>query len=764
MDVVICGQTFSEETISRIASVISEQSGLTRTGLSKLVCEWLDWKSDNGRLKEVSSRIALLKLEKAGRINLPPIKRMPPRFSRTPVKAETTQEFVCDLFELGTVELVRIEEGDIKSSRIWNNMMDKYHYLGSGPLCGAQIRYMIKSSLGVIGGLSFSSASYSLESRDRWIGWDKEQREKGLGKIICNSRFLIVPHLRVRHLASHVLSKAVRRVSTDWHDLYGYVPLLIETFVDRDLYTGTSYQASNWIYAGHTKGRGRQDSKNEYGKSKKDIYLYPLHKDARQLLGGGITSMHAPVDWAEEEFSGVEFGDKRLENRLMTIVRDFYSRPQGDIPEACQSRAGTKAAYRFFDNKETSMDAILAPHYESTLRRIKKEKTVLVVQDTTSLNYSMHPTMSGIGPIGSKKEGITGLIVHDTIAFNTEGTPLGIIDVQVWARDAEEFGKRIKRHEKPIEEKESNKWLTSYKKTIDAQKKCPGTRLINVCDREGDVYELFHLAANTPKAPGLLVRAERDRLLSEGHGHLWEKITEGTPAGIFEVHIPRRKKAPSRTAVLEIRYKEVKLDPPKRKSELGEITLYAVLAEEKEAPEGIEPLKWMLLTTVQVETFEDAYESVQWYCRRWGIEIFHKTLKSGCRIEERQLGSAERIESCLAIDMVVAWRIFYLTKLGRETPDVPCTVFFEDAEWKVLVAHKYKDINRLKEPPSLREAIRLTASLGGFLGRKCDGEPGIKSLWLGLQYLDGMTVGWTAALSLHAPNLLIPTVSGTGYG
>src|SRR3990172_4733824 len=214
---------------------------------------------------------------------------------------------------------------------------------------------------------------------------------------------------------------------------------------------------------------------------------------------------------------------------------------------------------------------------------------------------------------------------------------------------------------------------------------------------------------------------------SHGQGHLYEYLQTKEVVGVQTVRVPRKQNQPSREAKLETRCAVLA-----KETEVSDLSAPTCATADRCNAQsgGVEALEWMLLTTCEVKTFEQAVEKLQWYCIRWGIEIYHRVLKSGCRIEQRQLGSAERIESCLAIDMVVAWRIFYLTKLGRETPDVPCTVFFEDAEWKVLVAHKYKDINRLKEPPSLREAIRLTASLGGFLGRKCDGEPGIKSLWL----------------------------------
>ena len=154
-----------------------------------------------------------------------------------------------------------------------------------------------------------------------------------------------------------------------------------------------------------------------------------------------------------------------------------------------------------------------------------------------------------------------------------------------------------------------------------------------------------------------------------------------------EIRVPRRGAQPARVARLEVRLARVSLRPPHGKKDLGELTLWAVRAQEVEEPRGVKPLRWMLLTTCPVESFEAACEKLHWYTFRWGIEVYHRTLKSGCRIEQRQLGAAERIEACLAIDLVVAWRIFHLTKLGREVPDVPCTDYFEEAEWKALVAY-----------------------------------------------------------------------------
>jgi hypothetical protein len=351
------------------------------------------------------------------------------------------------------------------------------------------------------------------------------------------------------------------------------------------------------------------------------------------------------------------------------------------------------------------------------------------------------------------------------MAFNREGTPLGLVDVQCWARDPEDFGKKKRRHELPIEQKESHKWLASFCKVAQAQKRCPRTTFVSVGDREADVYELFDLALGDSAAPKLLVRAMHNRAVGEGQGNLWEEVQRQDICSLLEVHVPRRGSRPSRVARLEVRFAEVTLKAPHTKNTLREVRVWAVLAKEVDSPGGVEPIEWMLLTTCKVSTAEEALQKVNWYGLRWGIEVYHRTLKSGCKIEERQLGQADRIEACLAVDMVVAWRVFYLTKLGREAPDVPCTVFFEEAEWKALCVYLSQNPVPPDQPPPLNEATRMVATLGGFLGRKGDGQPGTKSLWIGLQHLDDITSMWKIMSSLHVPHPNTPPVSSNpGYG
>ena len=761
---MICGQEFSREILERIQQTVDGEAGLSRGALSRRVCEWLDWRAPNGKWKEVSCRVALGKLHRLGVIQLPvveafPGQRRPPDPGATLPAEEPVER---KLAELQPISLVRVDSAGSRASRIWNDLMNQYHYLRAGPLCGAQLRYLIRSSHdGWLGGVAFSAAAWQLEARDRWIGWSPEARRQHLQGVIANSRFLILPQLGVPNLASHVLGLALERVGGDWQQRYGYEPVLVETFVELERFAGTCYRAANWVVVGVTQGRGRQDAGHTRLLPVKQILVYPLQRQARERLGGSEpATARPPEDWAEQEFGGAELGDERRQRRLLTLARDFYARPQASLPQACQSRAKTKAAYRFFQQRETQMETLLKPHYEATVQRLAAEKVVLAVQDSTSLNYSTHPATDGLGPIGSKAKGVIGLWLHSTMAFNLEGTPLGLLDVQCWARDGATFGKKHQRKQLPIEQKESSKWLKSFQRVAEVQRHLPATQLVSVGDRESDIYELFQLARADAEGPRLLIRAEQDRLLADGQGHLWPSVAQQPLSGIQEIQVPRRGPQPARQARLEVRWAQVTLQPPHGKEKLGPLALWAVLAQEVEAPAEVKPLRWMLLTTCPVDRFESACEKLRWYTLRWGIEVYHRTLKSGCRIEQRQLGTADSIEACLAIDLVVGWRIFHLAKLGREIPDVPCTVYFEEADWKALVAYVSKNPVPPVQPPTLREAIRMVATLGGFLGRKGDGEPGTQTLWLGLQRLDDLTAMW----KIIAPHTHSPPVSSRRCG
>ena len=769
----ICGQTFGEETIGKIRELIV--SGMSRTELSRAVCRLLDWKNRAGTLKEMSCRVALKKLEEKGRIVLPSARILD--FSRTKERGDLegmAPALTGSLPELGEISLVRVPHGDKALSRIWNTMMERYHYLGKGPLCGAQIRYLVQSSrTGYVGALSFSSAAWKVAVRDAWIGWSPDRRVKALSRVVNNSRFLILPHVRVPHLASHILGKAVRMVSGDWEATTGERPLLLETFVEEGRFRGTCYRAAGWVEIGRTAGQGRRGR----GVPVKKVLVYPLGEDARLLLRAVESAYEPPVplspvpaDWAEEEFLGVSLPDKRLAARLLMLARDFFARPTAQLPQACGSRAKTKAAYRFFDHEKVTMDVLLSAHTKKTEERMAEHPVVLCVQDTSELDYTAHPDTRDLGPIGNHRKGSLGLLMHDTMAFDPSGTPLGLVDVQCWVRppdppkvekgeqtreekEADRKEKEKKEREKktaPIAEKESYKWLKGFSRVAEVQKRLPGTTLVSIGDREADIYDLFELAQRDPNGPKLLIRALQPRKKTDGTA-LWKTLLEQSPDGEIRLEVPRRHSRAARETTLEIRFAKVDLAPPTpRKKELSPVTLWAVAATEKNAPAGAEPLSWLLFTSMTVETLAQALEKVVWYTRRWGIEVFHRTLKSGCKIEDRQLGNDHRIEACLAIDLVVAWRLFHLVRRGRETPDVPCTVFFEEHEWKALVTFQTRvPVAPDASPPTLREATRMVAGLGGFLGRKGDGEPGTETLWRGIQRLDDLAAMWTLFTNLQ---------------
>jgi len=748
------GQWFGPDIVQRVAAAVSEEPAISRRELSRRVCDWLGWRSPTGRRRELSCRKALAALERRGQVHLPAAVKVlswsRPRARAAPPAVAAIRGALA---ELGEIAVLPVTSRYSELSRVWNGLLESSHYLGRGPLCGAQIRYVIRSARqGWLGALSFSAATFQLAPRDRWIGWSLPARRANLARVVNNSRFLIMPSVTVPNLASHVLGLSLARVARDWQARYGYAPVLVETFVDTQRYAGTCYRAANWQYLGETAGRREGFGNGTVSTGKKAIFVRPLRADWRTILGQAPPERLAvrpraagPGDWVEEEFGSARIYDERVRRRLYVVAGDLCTQPGVSIPQACGgSKVKSKAAYRFFQNARLDVTTVLTGHREATARRVSQHPVVLAVQDTTTLNYTAHPATEGLGPIGTQPDKTLGLLVHDTLAFSVDGTPLGVVDLQCWARDPAEAGKKATRKKRPIEEKESCKWLKSYRAVAELQPLCPATVLVSVADREGDLHELFHEALQTPGGPKLLVRSERTRLRQVEEDLLWSLLRARPVAGHFEVRVPRRSTRPARTARLEVRHAAVTVRPPKH-SALPAVPIWAVYAREVDAGgPGREPLEWMLLTTVAVATFADALERLRWYTLRWGIEVYHRTLKSACHVEDRQLAARGRLETCLAIDVVAAWRIFALAKQGRETPNVPCDHFLEEEEWRVLHAAVHHTPPPAT-PPSLRDAVRMIGVLGGHLASKRYPDPGTITLWRGLLRLEAMVEGYRLA-------------------
>jgi hypothetical protein len=280
-----CGRNFSDAELATIRRIATEDKDRTRQRISTLVCEELRWFKPDGKLKDMSCRVALLRMQKDGLITLPPPRRgngngkIPSR--RSPA-AQPGFPITTDASELPDLRLDLVDGK--ANSRLWNEYVDRYHYLRFTALPGAQLRYFATARGQVVALLSFSASAWKIAPRDQFIGWSREQREKNLQLVVNNSRFLILPWIRSRHLASRLLGMVSRRVGKDWEKRYAYRPVLLETFVEVARFTGTSYKAANWICVGNTKGRGKLDVKNKWAKPVKSIWLLPLTKHFRRVL------------------------------------------------------------------------------------------------------------------------------------------------------------------------------------------------------------------------------------------------------------------------------------------------------------------------------------------------------------------------------------------------------------------------------------------------------------------------------------------------
>ncbi len=462
------------------------------------------------------------------------------------------------------------------------------------------------------------------------------------------------------------------------------------------------------------------------------------------------------VGWAEETVGKVELGDKRLNERLVALVEAFAERPASSIPEACQDWAATRAAYQFFDNEKVEAEMIIASAAQATISRCQGQRVVLAVQDSSSLDYTRQTKIEGLGPLENAY--YRGLFLHSTLAVSTQGVPLGLLSQEVWARDPEDIGKRHRRKGLPVEAKESAKWLRALKQT-EQRLNSAGISVVTVADREADVYELFALAAELEGQ--WLIRARHDRKLAGDEGKLLGAVESARPCVCTTVELPRADDRPARQARLEVRRAQVVLQPPYRAKtvlaqwwaehpeverlapeKLRPVPVGVILVTEVGPPEGVKPLRWLLLTSLSVDTPEQVLLCVGHYRLRWLAERQNYVLKSGCQVEKLQLEKAERLERALAVYALVAWRLLWLTYEARAHPEAPCTLALDEDEWRVLVSLDCPKAVLPLEPPTMQAAILRIAKLGGFLGRKHDGAPGVKTLWRGMRRLNDMLLAY----------------------
>jgi Transposase Tn5 dimerisation domain/Transposase DNA-binding len=444
------------------------------------------------------------------------------------------------------------------------------------------------------------------------------------------------------------------------------------------------------------------------------------------LLGDALSKV--TQRWTDQEFAGLDLGDARLNKRARTLMERFAAKPTASIPDACDSWSETCAAYRFLGNAEVSWEGILAPHWERTQERMRAQRTVLCIQDTTELDFNGQET-EGLGPL--KYEARRGMYLHPTYAVTPGREPLGVLDAWMWARE--------KRDADGVRDgqKESTRWVEGYERVAEMAAELPDTRLVYVADREADLMAMMSRARELETPADWLVRAKHNRCLPGGDT-LWAYTTTGAALGEITFTIPAREKQKARCVRQQLWARTVEISDGKD----ARVTATCVVAREMAAPKGVKPVEWRLLTNRQASTLEQVVELIEWYRARWEIEIYFHVLKNGCEVEALQLSAIDRLERALALFMVVAWRVTYLMRQGRSCPDLDASLFFDADE--IRGAHLLTKKKMPAVPPTLNQVVRLIAQVGGFLGRKSDGEPGVKTIWRGLDQV------MTAAETLRA--------------
>ena len=710
-------RTLSQSThIAYVSQLLANNEFSNRKALATRVCEAFAFYDPGGQQQRSGCLKALRELEAAGHFTLPAsARRGGPRSPRRlaapvalPVAVPAQAGAVCGL------ELILVKSAE--QMRLWNELMIEGHPQGAGPLVGRQLRYLIGSQHGWLGGFGFAAAALNLADRDAWIGWDLERRRVHLHRLVGMSRFLLRQSVHCHNLASKVLSMSLAALPDDFEQRYGYRPWLVESFVDTDHYAGTSYQAANWTQVGKTKGRGRQDRLKQFALSKKAIYVYPLVDDFRARMGlsvnAGLGALGAAdglaaEQWAQHEFGGAPLGDARLSKRLVSVAA-----AKAEVPDRAFSGvakgdwAKVKAYYRMIDQPEESaisMGNILAPHRQRTVRRMQGQKTVLCLQDGSDLNYTNLDQCEGLGEIGANQTGATsrGLHLHSTLAVATNGLPLGVLRAQCTAPTAKSPQEQRPSFAIPIEEKKTFIWIEHHRDLVGLAGEMPQTRLVNVCDREADFFELFDEQRQNPCVE-LLIRAKHNRNISEEPFKLFAAVRQAAVQSRVRIHLPRqsarpkkskqkaRAKRPGRSSDMAVRFMRIQLRPAHYHADKDPIDIWVVHALEENPPANSKAVEWFVLTTIDISSAAAAEQCLRWYCLRWRIEDWHRVLKSGCRIEDLAHHSAERLRRAIAINLVIAWRIMLMTLLGRETPELPAEVLFSDIELRTLKAYAKK--------------------------------------------------------------------------
>ena len=455
-------------------------------------------------------------------------------------------------------------------------------------------------------------------------------------------------------------------------------------------------------------------------------------------------------NWVGTETARCDLGDVRLNRRLEAMLAALGNRPGKSLPTAFQDWSNTKAAYRFFSNENVSEDKILEGHFAATgLRFEATNGPILILQDTTEFTFKRSaPEKVGFTKISTgrkmkegrfQKHAVCGLLMHASMAITPDGLPLGLTAAKFWSRSKFKGTAALKRKinptRVPIEEKESMRWLDNLR--LSTELTGAPERCVHIGDRESDIYELYCLAEEL--GTGFLVRSCVDRLAENGGTTIAKVMAEVQSSGTHEVRF-RDAQGKDHCAVLSVKHATMTVRPPiGKQKKYRHQDLQIIHAEELNPPEGRVPVFWKLITNLPVTTHADAVHKLDWYALRWKIETFFRTLKTGCRIEELRLATADRLANCIALCCVVAWRVSWLTMLSREAPKASPDAVFTNTERSLLErATPERKRNVLRD---LNFYIRAVARLGGYLDRTSDAPPGTTVIWRGLSRLADLAEG-----------------------
>jgi hypothetical protein len=455
-------------------------------------------------------------------------------------------------------------------------------------------------------------------------------------------------------------------------------------------------------------------------------------------------------DGISAELEGIDLGDKRLNKRSKTIIETFAADPQASINAACDGWAETQAAYRFFDNANVSPEKILKPHIEATKERIKTQPVVLLVQDTTELDFTAHPS-DDLRCLN--KFGRFGLYDHTHLAITPDKLSLGIIGQELYDRDPDSLGKTKERRNLPIEEKESMRWLTGYRMACELSAECPETTIVSVCDSEADIYDIFVESQQHDTPAEFIIRGKEDRCTPErdleSGPRVYRKVRDEVSASKVRttrtIKLSQTPKRKAREAELEIRAMSVTVKPPHARSHLPSVNYNVVLVKEVNGPGDGTDVCWLLLTTLPVETTDEIFLVIDYYVARWAIEEYFRTMKTGCRVEDIQLEKVSRLKNCLALYKIITWRVMHVTYLSRTNPSASCASAFSESEWQSVWCVTNPGEKIPSEPPTLGTFFRLLAQLGGYNNRSNERPAGPQTVWIGIRRMTDFAIAWMAS-------------------